>query len=150
MDSSSALRALPILAAVALTPLLIRLWGWLSPPRECAGVDLHELRAKNGWINILFTLLMIGSFGLPFLLFGTRLNNIGLPAIGLAFGGAVVIPWIFVCVITLPFGFARYHEFWLYYEQRYRIGLMGIVVVYVPLALVGAASIIELVRRGIW
>ena len=87
---------------------------------------------------------------LPFLLFAKRTNTVGWPALGLAFGGSVVIPWLVICILTLPAGLSRYHEFWRYYEIHYGIGMTGIKVVYVPLAFIGAASVYELFRQGVW
>lgn len=151
MELSAVLRALPIFAAIALTPLVMRGLGKLfSPAQPDEFEDFRELQARNGWINAVACWLCVGGVFLPFVLFGRRLKDVGWPALGLAFGAAVVLPCLWVCIATVPRGLARYREFWRFYELRYHIGITGITVIYVPIAILGMASVLELIRRGIW
>ena len=150
-DRLALAKTLPVFATIVLTPMVMRLWSRLSPPANLSGFeDFGALRRRNGWINLVFTFAMFCGFALPFFLFGRKLNSVGWPSLGLAFGGAVILPWSWICAATLPLGLSRYHEFWRYYELRYRIGMAGIAAVYLPLAFIGVASVFELFRRDTW
>ncbi len=157
MSTPSALAVLPVLTAASLTPLGMALWSYLSPAPPLSDVKKFEdLRSRNGWINAIYTLLMfVGLFLplVPLVLFGNASgsgpNHAGLLVAGLMLGGSVIVPWIGVAIITLPQGAPRYFEFWRYYEQRYKIGLVGISVVYIPLAIIGIVSAFELYVRGL-
>jgi hypothetical protein len=151
VDLSSALKALPIAAAIGLTPLVIRLLGWLFPPTGGSAFETrHPLDRHNGWINAVGGLLCCGGLFLPLILFGKDFNRVGWPALGLGFGSAIILPCAWIGLATLPFGWQRFRSFLRYYERKYKIGLAGVVAIYVPLALVGVTSVIELFRTGVW
>ncbi|MGF6228287.1 hypothetical protein QFZ27_002242 [Inquilinus ginsengisoli] len=150
MDLSSLFKALPIAAAIALAPLVLQLLKSLFPPRRRSSFGpVDPLDRHNGWINGVATVLCIGSFVLPFLLFG-NLDHVGRPALGLGFGAAAVIPSVWIALATLPFGNERFRTFWHDSVRRYGIGLPGMAIVFGPMFLLGAASVFELMRRGVW
>jgi hypothetical protein len=148
---TTALRALPAFAAVAFTPVAVALWSKLFPPSKLGVLEnLGELHLRNSWIDAVACFVCGAGFVLPIVLFWSEIDSVGWPSIGLAFGAGIVLPCIWICIATLPFGLSRYRGFWRFYEQRYRIGMTGIMIIYVPFALLGLVSALELVRRGIW
>jgi hypothetical protein len=133
-----------------LPPLLIQLLGALSPPvAHRLFPNLSRLRARNGWINAVACMLCLAGFISPLLLFAQD-RDAGWPAVGLGFGAAVVFPYLWICLTTLPFGLWRYQEFWRFYQLYYGIGIGGIIAIYVPCAAFGAVSLIVLIGRGDW
>jgi hypothetical protein len=151
MDPTPALKALPIAVVIGVTPLAIKLLGRLFPPSRGSAFDERDpLDRHNGWINAIAGLLCLGAFFLPFFLFWREFDRVGWPALGLMFGGAAILPNAWICLATLPFGLDRFHSYWRDSERKLGIGLLGIGFLYVPLALIGLASVIELSRSGVW
>lgn len=85
---------------------------------------------------------------MPLVLFRGALSDLSWPAAGLGFGFMAMFPYVWVCLVTLPFGLWRYQEFWRYYELEYGIGKTGILLVYLPCAATGAISAIVLFNSG--
>lgn len=110
----------------------------------------RQLSARNRWIYVISSLLGVIGFLVPFGLFGRNMNDVGWPAVGLAFGSAAVLSWGWVAVVTLPFGFSRYREFLVYYKERHGTGLIVTTVLCCAFVLFGLASVFELKRRGMW
>ena len=145
------LRVVGNVAAAVLTPLVLALLGALFPPStKRLFPNLEALRARNGWINGVACVFFFVGFVLPVVLLWKSTVDPGLPMLGVCFGGSVVLPYLWICVATLPFGLTRYEEFWRYYQLHYGIGIGGIMVLYVPCVVAGAISIVLLFERGVW
>ena len=135
------LTGLPILAATCLTPLVVYLWGKAFPPDPLRELESPaDLKARNGWIDVIATCFMFIGMITPIVLFGRNLNSVGMPAVGLMFGLMVIFHFVWVCIATLPFGIRRFREFWRFYELRWGIGMRGIKIVYIPFAMLGFFS----------
>src|SRR5215472_7022653 len=146
---------LPVAAAMTFTPVAIALLGKLFPPAELGVHEFAALRARNGWINgIACALCVICFFGPLVPLFTgdkawvQRFYGVGWPALGLTFGAAVIIPCLWITIATAPFGLGRFHEFWRYYERKYRVGMAGVMAIYIPLGVIGAISAVKFIERS--
>ena len=96
--------------------------------------DYQTLRARNAWINGVAQVLFVAAFGVTL----WRLPRMGLVALGIACGMAVAVPFVWVCLATLPFGLDRYREFWRFHQLHYEMGTMGAVALALPFAAAGA------------
>lgn len=136
------LQALPTFAVVALTPLLMLALSRASAPRHVGDIRRRWLIKRNGWIDVVSFVLTIASACSPLFLFAELPSHdpLGLWVIGLQFGLMVIIPFVWICVATLPFGEGRFREFWLYYEVRWGVGAVGVGVLAIPLAIIGIIS----------
>ena len=148
MDGGAIGIILSTIAAAIGTPLIMKLWGRWSPPTRASefdSVSKEELRRRNNWIdNVACSLALIGIFS-PLLLYANGMSNRNPWPVGLGFGLMVILPVAFVSMFTLPQGFVRFREFWRFYELKYGIGVRGITYVFVPIAVLGIASIYKLV-----
>lgn len=142
---------LPLVASLALTPVVMALWQRAAPPTDCSEFDalgVAALTERNGRLNSLFTVLMFVGLlvPLPFLL--SLPASSGLRAIGflaLAFGLMVDLPVVVIGVITMREGVKRFQEFWRFYEIKYGIGLRGIAWVYIPIGLLAPIGLVMVV-----
>jgi hypothetical protein len=134
-------------AALVLTPLAMKMWGKLSPPNELSEFDEllpGELKRRNGWIDRISTLLCLIGICTPLWLYARGISKHNPWPLGLGFGLMVILPSLFVLSVTLPQGLRRLKEFGRFYELKYGIGIRGVLVVYVPLAVFGVLSGVEL------
>jgi hypothetical protein len=141
---------LPLVASLALTPVVMALWQRAAPPTDCSEFDALglALTERNGRLNSLFTFLMFVGLlvPLPFLL--SLPASSGLRAFGfvaLAFGLMVDLPVVVIGVITMREGIKRFQEFWRFYEIKYGIGLRGIAWVYIPIGLLAPIGLVMVV-----
>jgi len=137
-----------ILAALAsslLTPLLVIIWSKMAPIATSSKFDkmgFDKLRDRNNRIDVIFTVFMFVGLVMPLTLY--YFNIIGKQnfwPVGLAFGFAIILPVSVVAIITLRQSTDRFHEFWRYYELKWKIGLPGIRLLYIPLAIIGIISL---------
>jgi hypothetical protein len=137
---------LSFVAASLLTPIVITLWSRTFPPALLGEMEnKEELHKRNGWIDSVATIFMFAGMFLPFLLFRSNFNSIGIWAIGLMLGLSVSFHFIWVCLATLPFGgVGRFREFWRFYEIKWGIAMNGIRFVYIPISLIGLVSIFKI------
>ena len=128
-------------ASFVLTPLVMGAWHRLTPPAEASEFDAlgsAALRARNKYLDYLFTVLMFVGLVTPF----AFIRNASSPThaialLGLAFGVMVDLPVAAIAGLTLPYGVSRFREFWRFYELKWGIGLRGIALVYTPIGLLG-------------
>jgi hypothetical protein len=106
--------------------------------------DYPTLRARNFWINGVALLLFIAAFGLTLLYLPEPDVGPRLLALGVACGVAVAASFAWICLATLPFGRARYREFWRFHQLHYDIDTMGAVALALPLAILGAICALAL------
>jgi hypothetical protein len=104
------------------------------------------LRARNGWIGAIATVMFIvGGVAAPLLLSpGVPDGWLRLLPIGVGCGAAVLLPYLWICLATLPFGLGRYREYWLFYRLHYGIGPERVLILCLPFAILGAISMIVL------
>lgn len=129
--------------SIILTPLIMRLWSAAFPLRgnkEFSHFTYKGLKRRNGWIDLIATVFMLVGMFVPFIFF-RQLEKVGLWAVGVPFGLAVIFHFVWVTLVTLPFGLKRFREFWCFYELRWGIGMVGIKVVYIPMGIVGLFSL---------
>lgn len=141
------IRALPIFAAMTLTPIVMRIWGRFSPPRHVNESTRKRLIRRYLWLDIsAFALGLAASLWVVFYLFEKVPSHdpIGLWVIGLLFGLMVILPIMLICVLTLPFGLSRFNEFWQYYEVQWGVSRTGIWSIYIPLGVLGSISAVRL------
>jgi hypothetical protein len=134
-------------AALILTPLVVKAWSKLAPPNEVSEFDEllpGELKRRNGWIDAISTLLCLIGICSPIWFYMRGVSNHNLWPVGLGFGLMVILPSLFVLGVTLPQGLRRLREFGRFYEMKYGIGIRGVLIVYVPLAILGVVSGVEL------
>jgi hypothetical protein len=133
--------------AIALTPAVARLWGQLAPPEAMSEFDRmppDQLKRRNNWIDMISTILCLTGVCAPLLLYMQGVSKHNPWPVGLAFGLMVILPMSFVLSATLPRGMSRLREFARFYELKYRIRIKGLLFVYVPFAILGVVSAIEL------
>jgi len=131
-----------------LTPMLMGLWSKLSPPGEASPFDVFDpsvLHSRNNWIDRVGCVLCLAGIFAPILLYGLGVVSSRSPwPLGIGCGLMVILPTIFVALVTLPRGMARYREFWRFYELRYKIGLPSLFALYVLMGSVGVFSAFKL------
>lgn len=153
MDFSLLVKALPIIAAMTLTPLLLRFLGRLFPPRRRSAFGglngMDNASRFYDWIDAIGGLLVGVGFALPLLLLFERFNQIGWPALGLCAGAAVALPAAWICIATLPFGTANFRSYVRYSEGKSGIGLRGSLTIFLLFGAFGIASLVELARRAL-
>lgn len=153
MDFSPLTKALPIIAAMALTPLLLRFLGRLFPPRRRSSFGgLHGTDDPGrfyDWIDAIGGLLVVAGLALPLLLLFERFNQIGWPALGLCAGAAVALPAAWICIATLPFGIANFRSYVRYSEGKSGISFRGLLTIFLLFGVFGVVSLIELARRAL-
>ncbi len=116
MDPSPLLKVLPIVGAMFLTPVLMRLYRRVFPVAKSPdSKDDVDLRARYGLVYVVAWVLSASSLALPFVLFGREINSVGWPTIGIAWGGLAINPSIWIFLATLPFGLSRFQEFWRFF-----------------------------------
>ena len=135
--------------SVTLTPLIMMLWGKLSPPKELSNWEpsFEELTKRNRLFNGIACVLCLVGICLPLFLFNQVPEQVHGWLVGLGFGLMVMLPVLFISLVTLPKGLARFYEFWRFYELHYKIGLKGIMVVYIPIMILGVVSIYEITKN---
>ena len=140
-------KSIELLLSVALTPIILFLWGAVFPVTdepEFDGYDFEAMKKRNKWINnISVALHFVGlCLPIPFLVSATDSDPELVPwGIALVFGSMVIVPFVFVTAITLPQGIKRFREYWRFYELHYGIGIRGIKAVFVPIGLIGIAAL---------
>jgi hypothetical protein len=118
----------------------------LVPPKATSRFDsmtYSELRARNHWIEMTGTVILVGSFLLIFtylLAFGLNQNPWRL---GLVFGLPITMAILFACAVTLPRGILRCREYWRYHEIKNKIRLALLFSLYIPFALLGVVSVFK-------
>jgi hypothetical protein len=83
---------------------------------------------------------------IPLILFNFKIikqNSIWL--VGLSLGLMIILPVTIVMLVTLRKGTDRFHEFWRYYELKWKIGLKGIRRLYIPFAIIGIISLFMII-----
>ena len=132
--------------SATLTPVLMALWGKMSPVRELSGWEptFDTLKRRNNIIDGVACVLCLIGIGVPLPLMQYIPESTHMWAVGLGFGLMVLLPVMFVTLVTLPFGIGRFLEFWRFYELKYKIGIRGIIVLYIPLMILGAMSVYEI------
>ncbi len=148
MDGSNLGITLAGVAAAIGTPLLMKLWGKLSPPEAISEFDHYspeDLKRRNNWIDRVGVFLSLSGIFLPLVLYANGVSKHNPWPVGLGFGLMVILPTAFFAIVTLPKGGDRFREFRRFYELKYGIGMRGLTVVYVPLACLGLLSAYELV-----
>jgi hypothetical protein len=135
---------LTIGAVIFLTPLIMRVWRKLAPPRdntEFDGVSIYELKHRNKWIYLAtHCLSTLGIFS-PIILMMLKIGKETPWLIGLGFGLAIILPFTFATLLTLPRGKKRFLEFWRYFELENGLSLRSMVILSIPLATLGFVSI---------
>jgi hypothetical protein len=137
-----------IAASSALTPLVTFLWGRVFPPKSESQFNFmakEELKRRNNWIDLLMIPFSLLGFIAPMFLFKEQLNANNWRVLGLSFGLMVLLPVAILMVVTLPLGINRLNEFLRFYELKYKIGMMGIGVVYIPFATLGLYCLYQLI-----
>jgi len=61
--------------------------------------------------------------------------------LGLGLGLMVILPTLFILMVTLPQGSVRVREFMRFYETKWGIGIRGLRWIYVPIAMLGLVSL---------
>jgi hypothetical protein len=133
-----------------LTPLVMKSWSRMAPVASASEFDrmgMEQMRRRNDWIDNLFTLLMFVGLLSPFLLYHFKIGPQNFWPIGLGFGFAIILPVTFVMLITLRKDTHRFHEFWRYYELKWKVGLKGIRALYIPLAILGLVSLFMIIKN---
>jgi hypothetical protein len=108
-------------------------------------MDSIVLRARNRYLDHLFTFLMFVGLFTPFAFIrgaATRTHAIAL--LGLGFGLMVDLPVAVIAGITLRHGVPRFREFWRFHETRWGVGVRGIALVYTPIGMLGIACLLVL------
>jgi hypothetical protein len=131
------------LASLVLTPLVMMAWQRLTPPADVSEFDAlgsAALRARNKYLDYLFTILMFVGLITPF----AFIRNASSPPhalalFGLGFGLMVDLPVAVIAGMTLPYGVSRFREFWRFYETKWGISVMAVALVYTPIGLLGIA-----------
>ena len=138
--------AITLFLSATLTPLIIMLWGKLSPAKKVGLGELtfQQLTKRNRIINGIATLLCLTGIMLPFPLMKYVPETVHGWVACLGFGLMIILPFIFISIVTLPKGLSRFYEFWRYYELNYKIGIKGIMVAYIPIMILGFYSIYEI------
>jgi hypothetical protein len=138
---------LSLLAAMALTPIIIRVLARKFPARSADPREYESLRRQYGWLELGSQLAalagIIGSITLLILLHVGNTPWI----VGVGFGWLVLAPVLVISAFTLPRGIARWREFWRFYELRYHISLQLLAPVYVALSALGIVSTLALLSR---
>lgn len=120
--SKEALGALPIGAAVALTPLVIWALARMVPPRRALLGEYDELKERYGRLELAAALAsMLGVCGVIAGLVVLRKD--GPWMVGLLFGAIAAAPVALVAAVILPSRGLHWGDYWRYYELRYGIGL---------------------------
>jgi hypothetical protein len=139
---------LPLVASLALTPVVMALWQRAAPPTDSSEFDalgVAALTERNGRLNSLFTLLMFVGLLVPLPILLSLTVSSGLRAFGfmaLTFGLMVDLPVVVIGAITMREGVKRFQEFWRFYEIKYGIGLRGIAWVYIPIGLLAPIGLL--------
>ncbi len=139
---------LAILISFLLTPLIMITWSRMTPITPNSKFDkmaMDYLRTRNNWIDNLFTLSMFVGLLLPLPLYYFKIGPQNFWPLGLGFGFAIILPVTFVMIITFRKGVDRFHEFWRFYELKWKVGLKGIRLMYIPLALLGLLSLFMII-----
>lgn len=138
-----------IVGSMVLTPLLVNWWSRLSPPAsqsEFDHLDPEILRARNGWMDHIATVLSIAGICVPLIVIYFKLAEATFWLLALGFGLMVLLPFAFVCAVTLPHGAQRFREYWRFYELQWGVGLNGIRWLYIPVALLGLVGFVMVIR----
>ena len=140
-----------VVASVVLTPLLVRLWSRLTPPANTSDFDhlgFDMLRKRNGGKDNVASLLSIVGICLPIVAIYFRLLPETFWLVGLGFGLMILLPVAYIAAVTLPDGTQRFHEFWRFYELKWGIGLRGIRLLYIPIAVLGLVSLVMVIQSA--
>jgi MFS family permease len=125
------------------------LWSRLSPVRDLSEWEpsFEELTKRNRLLNGIACAFCLAGIFTPLPLFKYLPEVVHGWLVGLGFGLMIILPVLFISLVTLPKGLPRFHEFWRFYELHYKIGLKGIMVVYVPIMILGLVSIYEITKN---
>ena len=66
--------------------------------------------------------------------------------LGVSFGASVLFPISFIALVSLKHGLSGFFEFWLFYEQKYKINIKSIGSFYVIVIGFGLVSTYNLTR----
>ena len=139
--------ALPLFAAIVLTPVVMLVLARLFPIRAANDLELRLLRRKYGWLGVIATVaVFVGMFVSIALIIALRVGNTPW-MLGVVAGWLVLAPVLVIAAFTLPRGINRWREFWRYYELKYRISLGFIAPVYSAFSLIGIVSTVVLLLR---
>lgn len=94
------------------------------------GMTLRQLKRRNRWINVVATVIMFASLGLP--LYLSDIDTDGRVAwfATLTLTSMVSLPAMFVMLVTIPYGISRFYEFASYYEIANGFGWRGLFSLY--------------------
>ncbi len=138
-----------VLASILLTPIIVYWWSRAFPVHnnpEFAALDHESLKKRNGWIDLIATVMMFVGLALPFLPLPFVRKENAMWLAGLAIGSMVIFHFLWVCAATRSFGGRRSREFWRFYELRWGIGIGGIKFVYIPIGMLGLLSAVMVWR----
>ncbi|WP_444916858.1 hypothetical protein [Microbulbifer sp. JMSA003] len=141
--------AITIFLSATLTPIIMVFWGRLSPARELSEWEpsFEELTKRNRLLNGIACVFCLAGIFAPLPLFNYLPEEVHGWLVGLGFGLMIILPVLFISLATLPRGISRFYEFWRFYELHYKIGLKGIMAVYIPLMALGLVSVYEITKN---
>jgi hypothetical protein len=138
---------LPPLAAMILTPIIMRALAHRFPARVGSPGEYETLRPQFHWLELASQLAalvgIIGSITLLILLHAANTPWI----LGVAFGWAVLAPVLLIALVTLPRGVTCWREFWRFYELTYHTSLRFFTPLYIVLCMLGIVSTAVLFSR---
>lgn len=147
MDAQAIGLALSTAAAMFVTPVVMRLWRRRSPPSPASDFDTYppdELKRRNNWVYLIAYCLSFVGICSPLLLYAHGLSQHNPWPVGLGFGLAVILPFTFASLVTLPRGVSRFREFWRFFEIQNGIRLRVMCILFVPLGVLGLVSVYKL------
>ena len=135
-------------AAAVLTPIIM---VWLQkrfPAKPLdPNLDVAVFRHRNGWIDNVATLLIFVGIctTLPVARHMDYLSKeysvtFAIAVFGLAFSMAVFLPIFWICLVTLPHGKDRLLEFFAFYQYRWKIGPIAVLLTLSPFIAIGMVS----------
>jgi lysylphosphatidylglycerol synthetase-like protein (DUF2156 family) len=138
---------LPPLAAMILTPIIVRALARNFPVRAASPGEYQALRPHYRWLEIASQVAaLFGIVGSVMLLIALHVGNTPW-LLGAAFGWAVITPVLLIAVLTLPRGITQWREFWRFYELTYQTSLRFLAPVFVLFGALGVISTAVLLSR---
>ncbi len=132
-----------------LLAVVVAVHGWLYVPGSWT--PAHEiLRVRNGWIGAVATVMFVVGGLMPLFFLSGYGEDVRWLSIGVACGAAVMLPYFWICLVTLPFGLGRYREYWLFYRLHYGIGPKRVLALCLPFAVLGMVSMAVVLHRLAW
>jgi hypothetical protein len=134
-------------ASICLGPLIGRALSRAFPPQEPVPNEYEILRSRYNNLNVAAQLASVAAIiSSAYFLFSFVPSNTPW-IVGVLFGWLVLAPVLLIALFTLPRGFARWREFWRFYELRYKINLRFLTPLYALLCLLGIISTAVMLQR---